>query len=151
MPETAPLEKKITEDLTAAMKRRDEAAVSVLRLLKSALKYREVELKRPLQDSDVVEVLAKQAKQRRESIEALEKASRAEAAAREKAELALVESYLPRQLSEEEIAAAVEDAVARTGASGSRDIGKVMSDLTPKLKGRADMGKVSSLVRKRLS
>lgn len=146
----SPLFDKINADLITAMKAKDEAATSALRMLKSAIKYKEVDLKREPKDEEVVEVLSKQAKQRKESIEGFEKGNRADMAAKEKAELALIEKYLPAALSDEELAKLIEEAVKATGAAGPKDMGKVMGALTPKIKGRADMGKVSSLVKSKL-
>lgn len=146
----SPLFDKINADLVTAMKAKNEAATSALRMLKSALKYKEVDLKRELKDEEVVEVLAKQAKQRKESIEGFEKGGRAEMVAKEKAELSLIEQYLPASLGDEELAKLIEEAIRATGAAGPKDMGKVMGVLTPKIKGRADMGKVSGLVKSKL-
>ncbi len=146
----SPLFDKINADMIAAMKSKDEAATSALRMLKSALKYKEVDLKREIKDEEVVEVLSKQAKQRKESIEGFEKGGRADMAAKEKAELSLIEKYLPAGLGDEELAQLVEEAVKSTGAAGPKDMGKVMGVLTPKVKGRADMSKVSALVKSKL-
>jgi len=146
----SPLFDKINADLITAMKSKDEAATSALRMLKSAIKYKEVDLKREIKDEEVVDVLSKQAKQRKESIEGFEKGGRADMAAKEKAELALIEKYLPASLSDEELVQLVEEAIKSTGAAGPKDMGKVMGALTPKIKGRADMGKVSSLVKGKL-
>jgi uncharacterized protein YqeY len=146
----SPLFDKINADMVTAMKARDEAAVSALRMLKSAIKYKEVDLRREVKDEDVVEVLSKQAKQRKESIEGFEKGGRAESAAKEKAELALIEKYLPAALTDEELAKLVQEAVQSTGAAGPKDMGKVMGALNPKVKGKADMSKVSALVKAKL-
>lgn len=146
----SPLFDKINADMIAAMKAKDEAATSALRMLKSAIKYKEVDLKREPKDEDVIDVLSKQAKQHKESIEGFEKGGRAEMAAKEKAELALIEKYLPVGLNDEELAKLIEEAIKSTGAAGPKDMGKVMGALTPKIKGRADMGKVSSLVKGKL-
>ena len=146
----SPLFDRINADLVTAMKAKDEAAVSALRMLKSALKYREVDLKRELKDEDVVEVLTRQAKQRKESIEGFEKGGRAESAAGERAELALIGKYLPAQMTEEEIEGLVAETVQAVGASSPRDMGKVMGALNPKVKGRADMAVVSRLVKAKL-
>ena len=146
----SPLFDKINADLITAMKAKDEAALSALRMLKSAIKYKEVDLKREPTDEDVIEVLSKQAKQRKESIEGFEKGGRAESAASEKAELALIEKYLPAGLSDDELAKLLTEAVAATGAAGPKDMGKVMGWLTPKVKGRADMGKLSAAVKAKL-
>jgi uncharacterized protein YqeY len=146
----SPLFDKINADLITAMKAKDEASTSALRMLKSAIKYKEVDLKREPKDEEVVEVLSKQAKQRKESIEGFEKGGRADMAAKEKAELALIEKYLPAALSDEELGKLVEEAIKSSGAAGPKDMGKVMGVLTPKIKGRADMGKVSGLVKSKL-
>jgi len=147
---SSPIFDKINADIITAMKAKDEAALSALRMLKSAIKYKEVDLKREVKDEDVIDVLSKQAKQRRESIEGFEKGGRAESAAKEKAELALIEKFLPAALSDAELFALIEEAVKSTGAAGPKDMGKVMGVLTPKIKGKADMGKVSSLVKGKL-
>lgn len=146
----SPLFDKINADMISAMKAKNEAATSALRMLKSAIKYKEVDLKREIKDEEVVEVLSKQAKQRKESIDGFEKGNRAEMAAKEKAELALIEGYLPASLGDEELTNLIEEAVKSTGAAGPKDMGKVMGALTPKIKGRADMGKVSGLVKAKL-
>lgn len=141
---------KINADIIAAMKARNEADTSALRMLKSALKYKEVDLRRELKDEEVLEVLSKQAKQRKESIEGFEKGGRADLVAKEKAELALIEKYLPAALGEEELAKLIVETIQATGAAGPKDMGKVMGALTPKIRGRADMAKVSSLVKSKL-
>jgi uncharacterized protein YqeY len=146
----SPLFDKINADIITAMKAKDEASTSALRMLKSAIKYKEVDLKREVKDEDVIEVLSKQAKQRKESIEGFEKGGRAEMAAKEKVELALIERYLPASLSDDELGKLIEEAIKAAGASGPKDMGKVMGVLTPKIKGRADMGKVSGLVKSKL-
>jgi uncharacterized protein YqeY len=146
----SPLFDKINADIITAMKAKDEASLSALRMLKSAIKYKEVDLKREITDAEVIDVLAKQAKQRKESIEGFEKGGRAESAASEKIELALIEKFLPASLSDAELTALVEEAIKSSGAAGPKDMGKVMGVLNPKIKGRADMGKVSSLVKTKL-
>ena len=146
----SPLLDKINAELITAMKAKNEAVVSALRMLKSAIKYKEVDLRREVTDEDVLEVLSKQAKQRKESIEGFEKGGRAESAAKEKAELALIERFLPAALTDEELAKLVAEAVQATGAASPKDMGKVMGWLNPKVKGKADMGKVSGLVKAKL-
>lgn len=146
----SPLFDKINADIITAMKAKDEASLSALRMLKSAIKYKEVDLKREVKDEDVIEVLSKQAKQRRESIEGFEKGGRAESAAKEKIELALIEKFLPAALTDAELSALIEEAIKSSGAAGPKDMGKVMGVLTPKIKGKADMGKVSGLVKSKL-
>jgi uncharacterized protein YqeY len=146
----SPLFDKINADLIVAMKAKNENVVSALRMLKSAIKYKEVDLKREVTDEDVIEVLSKQAKQRKESIEGFEKGGRAESAAKEKAELALIETFLPAALTDEELYKLVVEAVQATGAAGPKDMGKVMGWLNSKIKGKADMGKVSAQVKSKL-
>jgi uncharacterized protein len=146
----SPLFDKINADIITAMKAKDEASTSALRMLKSAIKYKEVDLKREVKDEDVVEVLSKQAKQRKESIEGFEKGNRPDMAAKEKVELVLIEKYLPASLSEDELAQLIGEAIKSSGAAGPKDMGKVMGILTPKIKGRADMSKVSALVKSKL-
>jgi len=146
----SPLFDKINADLIVAMKAKNENVVSALRMLKSAIKYKEVDLKREVTDEDVIEVLSKQAKQRKESIEGFEKGGRAESAAKEKAELALIETFLPAALTDEELSKLVAEAVQATGAAGPKDMGKVMGWLNSKIKGKADMGKVSAQVKSKL-
>jgi len=146
----SPLFDKINADIIIAMKAKDEASLSALRMLKSAIKYKEVDLKREVKDEDVIEVLSKQAKQRRESIEGFEKGGRAESAASERAELALIEKFLPAALSDAELTQLIEEAVKSSGAAGPKEMGKVMAVLNPKIKGKADMAKVSSLVKAKL-
>ncbi|HVZ80771.1 MAG TPA: GatB/YqeY domain-containing protein [bacterium] len=146
----SPLFDKINADLITAMKAKDEASTSALRMLKSALKYKEVDLKRELKDEDVIDVLSKQAKQRKESIEGFEKGGRSDMADKEKAELALIEKFLPAGLSDDELAKLIAEAIQSSGAAGPKDMGKVMGVLTPKIKGRADMGKVSGMVKAKL-
>ena len=122
-----------------------------LRLLLAALKQREVDERKELADADVLNVVEKQVKQRRESITQFEKGGRADLAEQEKFELALLQAYLPQALSDAEIAAAVVEAVAATGARAPSDMGKVMGALKGQLAGRADMGKVSALVKAKLA
>jgi uncharacterized protein YqeY len=137
--------------MKAAMRARDAARLSAIRLLLAALKQREVDERIELSDADVVSVIEKMIKQRRESIAQFEQAARKDLADAEKFELEVLSAYLPRQMSEAEIGQAVAAAVAEAGASGMKDMGKVMSVLKPRLAGRADMGQVSSLVKSRLS
>lgn len=141
----------IEKDFLAAYKAKDQLKVSVLRMLKAALKNRQVELLRELSDEDVLAVIARQVKQRQESVEQFTSAGRADLAGREAAEQAVLESYLPARLGEAELAALVAEAVAETGATGMKDMGRVMQLLLAKVAGRADGKLVSQLVRARLS
>ena len=133
------------------MRARDSARLSAVRLLLAALKQKEVDERVELSDPDVVAIIEKMIKQRRESIAQFEKAARTDLAAIEKFEVKVLSAYLPSQLSDAEVAQAVSAAIAETGAAGVKDMGKVMASLKPRLAGRADMGKVSGLVKAGLS
>ena len=145
------LKARINDDLKAAMRAGEARRRDALRLLLAALKQREVDERKELADADVLNVVEKQVKQRRESITQFEKGGRADLAEQEKFELALLQAYLPQALSDAEIAAAVVEAVAATGARAPSDMGKVMGALKGQLAGRADMGKVSALVKAKLA
>jgi len=137
--------------MKAAMRAKDSARLSAVRLLLAALKQKEVDERKELSDADVVSVVEKMIKQRRESIAQFEQAGRKDLVDAEKFELQVLSGYLPQQMSEAEISQAVEAAMSEAKPAGIKDMGKVMALLKPRLAGRADMGKVSSLVRSRLS
>ena len=145
-----PLKDKITDDMKAAMRAKDSARLSTVRLLLAAMKQKEVDERVELGDADVLSIIEKMIKQRRESIAQFEKAGRTELAEAEKAEIAILSGYLPQQLSEEEVVQAVATAIAESGAVGVKDMGKVMALLKPRLAGRTDMGKLSGLVKSKL-
>jgi len=145
------LKSRIQDDVKAAMKAKDKARLATLRLISAAIKQREVDERTELDDDQVLVVLEKMIKQRRDSISQYEKAGRQELAEQEKSEIAVIETYMPEGLSDEEIAAMVAAAVTESGAESVRDMGKVMGLLKPKMQGRADMGKVSALVKQKLS
>jgi uncharacterized protein YqeY len=137
--------------MKAAMRAKDSARLSAIRLLLSGIKQREVDERKELTDADVTSVIEKMIKQRRESIAQYEKAARKDLADAEKFELDVLSGYLPQQMVDAEIQQEIQKAVAESGASGIKDMGKVMALLKPRLAGRADMGKVSNLVKSRLS
>ena len=143
------LETRLHDDLTTAIRARDEVSSATLRMALTAVKNEAVSgtEARELSDADVVVVLGREAKKRRESATAYDDAQRPELAARERAELAVLEGYLPAQLSDEELAALVAAAVAETGADSPRQMGNVMKVLTPRVAGRADGGRVAAVVR----
>ena len=145
------LREQLNEDIKTAMKAREQDRLATLRLMLSAVKQREVDERITLDDTGVIGVVEKMIKQRRESIAQFEKAARQELADREKAEIAVLEAYLPKQLSQAEVEAIVAEAIASTGAASAADMGKVMGVVKPKLAGRADMGKVSGLVKAKLT
>ena len=137
--------------MKAAMRAREPARLSAIRLILAAIKQKEVDERLEVTDPDVVSILEKMIKQRRESIAQFESAGRADLADAEKFELGILSAYLPQQASASEVEQEVARAVAESGASGIKDMGKVMALLKPRLSGRADMGKVSALVKTKLS
>jgi len=137
--------------MKAAMRARDAARLSAIRLLLASLKQKVVDERVELSDADVVAIIERMLKQRRESIVQFEKAARNDLADVEKFEVGVLTAYLPQQLSDAEIQKEINSIISAPGASGIKDMGKVMAALKPRLAGRADMGKVSGLVKVRLS
>jgi uncharacterized protein YqeY len=137
--------------MKSAMKAREAERLAALRLLLAALKQREVDERVTLDDAGVVAVVEKMIKQRKDSIAQYEKAQRKDLADKERYEISVLEGYLPKQMSQQEVEAAVAEALAQSGAKSPADMGKVMGVLKPRLAGRADMGKVSALVKSKLS
>ena len=133
------------------MRAKESARLSTIRLLLAAIKQREVDERIELDDTAVLGVIEKMIKQRRESIAQFEKASRNDLADAEKAEVQVLSAYLPAQMSDAEIQKEIDSVISATGASGAKDMGKVMGILKPKLAGKADMGRVSALVRTKLA
>jgi uncharacterized protein YqeY len=146
-----PLRDQLTEDMKSAMKARESERLAALRLFLSAVKQREVDERVTLDDAGVVSVVEKMIKQRKDSIAQYEKAQRQDLADKEKYEISVLEGYLPKQMSAQEIEAAVAEALAQSGAKSPADMGKVKGILKPKLAGRADMGKVSAMVKSKLA
>lgn len=144
------LVEQIKQDLIAAQKSKDELRISVLRYILSRFTYAQIEKQRELTDEDIIEEIAKEAKRHRESIEAFEKGGRAELAQKEQAELDILQSYLPEQLSEDELIKLVDQAISQTGASTKQDMGKVIGMVMGQVKGRAEGGVVSRLVAQKL-
>ena len=137
--------------MKTAMRARDSARLSAVRLILAAIKQREVDERKELGDAEVTSVIEKMIKQRRESIAQYEQASRKDLADVEKFELQLLSGYLPQQMTDAEISQAVEMAISEAKPAGIKDMGKVMAVLKPRLAGKADMGKVSTLVKSKLS
>ena len=145
------ISEQIQKDMTAAMKARDERRLSTLRLVKSALKNREVEKRGPLDDKEALAVLSTMIKQRKDSIEQFTKGNRPELAQKEAAEIALIETYMPKAVSEEEIQATVRATIAEMGSPTMKDMGTVMKNVMPKFAGaRVDGKVVSETVKKEL-
>jgi len=145
------LKNKITEDMKAAMRAKETSRLGTIRLLLAAMKQKEVDERVELGDADVLSIIEKMLKQRRESIAQFEKAGRQDLADIEKAEIAVLSAYLPQQMSEPEVAAAIDAAIQESAAAGPKDMGKVMGLLKSRLAGRTDMGKLSGLVKAKLS
>jgi len=145
------LKARITEDMKDAMRARDAARLSTIRLLQAAIKQREVDERIELTDADVLAILDKMVKQRKDSIAAYEAGRRPDLAAVEQAEIAVLQTYLPQPLTAAEIDALIAEAIAATGATGLPGMGKVMALLKPKLAGRADLAAASAQVRARLA
>ena len=133
------------------MREKDELRLSVVRMLKSAIKYREIELMKPLDDAGIQGVIASEVKRRRDAVEQYRAGNRPELAEKEEAEIVILQGYLPQQLTADELRAKVDAAIAASGAQGPKDMGKVMKALMPEVQGRAEGGAVSDLVKARLS
>ena len=145
------LKTRITDDVKSAMKAKEKDRLAALRLITAAIKQREVDERIELDDTQVLAVLDKMVKQRKDSIDQYQKAGRDELAAKEQAEIDIIQEFMPAQLSDDEISALIDEAIAATGAAEMKDMGKVMGVLKPKLQGRADMGAVSSKIKTKLS
>ena len=145
------LKQRLTDDMKAAMKGGDKGSLGVIRLVNAAIKQKEVDERVELDDAAVLAVLDKMVKQRKDSVTQYEAAAREDLAAIERAEIVVIERYLPAKLDEAAILAAIDSAIATTGAAGPADMGKLMGVLKPQLAGQADMGQVSALVKARLA
>lgn len=144
------LKERITEDMRSAMRAKDAERLGAIRLLLAAIKQKEVDERVTVDDVAVVGIVEKLIKQRNDSIEQFEKAGRTDLAGKEKDERELLRSYLPQQMSDAELSAAIDAALAESGATGPQAMGKTMALLKPRIAGRADMGKASALVKQRL-
>jgi hypothetical protein len=144
------LKERITEDMKAAMRAKDAARLGAIRFLQAAIKQKEVDERVEADDAAVLAIVDKLIKQRRDSITQFEAAGRRDLVDKEQAELALLQGYLPQQLTDAELEAAVDAALAESGATGAAAMGKVMAVLKPRIAGRADIGKASALVKKKL-
>ena len=150
------LRDQMTHELKAAMRAKDAERLATLRLINAAIKDREIAARsdanvQELDDADLITVLTRMVKQRRDSARAYEEAARLDLAEKELAEIAVIESFLPRQLSEDEMKAAIDDVIARLGATSVRDIGKVMGALKAEYAGQMDFGKAGALIKTRLA
>jgi hypothetical protein len=141
-----PLLDKITTDLKTAMRAKEELRLLVLRTMLSSINYAEIAKQKKLDDAGIIEVVSKEIKQRRESIEAYDKGNRPDLSTKEKAEMAILQEYMPAQMSRDEITAIVDKVIAEVGPKGPGDKGKVMQKLMPQVKGKADGNEVNSIV-----
>ncbi len=145
------LKERLDQDLKTAMREKAQLRLDTIRMLKSAIKYREIELMKPLDDAGIQGVIASEVKRRRDAIEQYKAGNRQDLADKEDAEIAILQAYLPQQLTADELRAKVEAAVQAVGAQGMKDMGKVMKALLPEVQGRAEGATVSELVKARLS
>ena len=145
------LKAKLTDDMKTAMKGGEKDRLATIRLINAAIKQREVDERIVLDDAQVLAVLEKMLKQRRDSLGQFQAAGRADLADKESFEITVIQGYLPAQLTAEEVDAAIAAAIAEAGATGPKDMGKVMGLVRPKVAGRTDMGKLSELVKARLA
>ncbi len=149
--EASPLKVKIQDSVKDAMRAKDKDRLNTLRQITAAIKQLEVDNRQDLSDDDIIVVLTKMTKQRKDSLSQFEQAGREDLAVIERAELAIIEEFLPTPLTESELNAAIAAAIAESGANSIKDMGAVMNVLRPKVQGRADMGAVSSQVKAALS
>jgi len=147
----AALKDRITEEMKNAMRAGDKERLATIRLILSAIKQREVDERIQLDDTQVLAVVEKMVKQRKEAISQFEAGGRADLVAKEQAEITVLQTYLPAQMSEAELDALITEAVASTGAASIKDMGKVMAAVKAKAQGRADMGAVSARIKQKLS
>ncbi|SJZ48874.1 hypothetical protein SAMN02745116_00504 [Pilibacter termitis] len=145
------VKEKLTEDMKLAMKAKEKERLQVIRMLRAAFQNEEIKLGHELNDEEELTILSREMKQRRDSLEEFTKANREDLIEKVTVEIAVVEEYLPKQLSDEEVANIVDEAIQQTGATSKADFGKVMALVMPKVKGVADGGKVNMLVKEKLS
>ncbi len=151
MEQEANLKQRLTDDIKQAMKDGDTVKRSVLRLLMSSVKNAEITKQAELDDSDILGIIAKEVRQHQESIESFKQGNRQDLVAKEEAEMAILQGYLPQQMTREEIVEAARQVIGEVGAQGPGDKGKVMKDLMPKLKGKADGKEINNIVTELLS
>ncbi len=147
------LREQLDADMKTALREKDQVKLSTVRMIKSAMKYKETEAgaSGPLDDAGILQVVTSEIKKRRDSVSEYEKAGRQDLADKEKAEIAVLQGYLPEQLTAAELEKAVDDAIAEAGAAGPKDMGKVMKVLTPRIQGRADGKVAADLVKQKLA
>ncbi len=144
------LSERLNEDMKQAMRSKDKFKLSTIRMIRATIKNQEIDLKRTLDDAEVLDILSREIKQRKDALQEFEKAGRDDLAETVKAEIEIVAEYLPAQLGEEEVKTIVQQTIQETGASSKADMGKVMAALMPKVKGRADGKLVNQVVQQYL-
>ena len=145
------MRERILNDLKTAMKNQDKDTLKVIRMVKGSMQLQEINLKRELNDDEVIGVISKEIKTRRDSIKEFERGNRQDLVDETNKEIEILEAYLPEQLSDEEISKIIDDVFGKVSTTGMQDMGKIMGMVTPLVKGKADMGAVSSKVREKLS
>ncbi len=144
------MREKILQDLKQAMKEQNKELLSVIRMVKGAIQMEELKVKHPLTDEEVITIISREIKTRKESISEFEKGNRTDLIEKTQSEIKILETYMPEQLSEEEVNKIIEEVFVSVNPSSTSDMGKIMASLTPKLKGKADMSMVSKKVREKL-
>jgi len=142
---------KLTNDMISAMKAKDKEKLSVIRMVKAAIQLEEINKKKKLEDDDVIAIISKQIKMRKESIEEFKKANRSDLIDQTQSEIDILVTYLPTQLSEEELSKIVSEVITKVDAKVASDMGKIMKELLPLIKGKADMGQVNNMIKEKLS
>ncbi len=145
------LSEKINSDMVSCMKNKDSFSLGVIRMVKGAIQLEKINLKRELNDDEVVAVIAKQIKMRNDSIAEFTKANREDLVDQYKKEIEILNKYMPEQLSLDEVNEIIDEAFAKINPTGGKDMGLIMKEVSPKLKGRADMGKVNAIIKERLN
>lgn len=145
------LNDRIMNDLKDAMKNKDSFKLSVIRMVKGAIQLEKINKKRDLNDEEVIDVISKQIKLRKDSINEFEKAGRNDLADTTKKEVEVLNEYMPEQLSSEEVNKIIDEAFAKVNPTSQKDMGLIMKEVTPKVKGKADMGEVSRIIKEKLS
>lgn len=145
------LSEKINSDMITYMKNKDSFSLGVIRMVKGAIQLEKINLKRDLNDDEVIAVISKQIKMRNDSIAEFTKANRSDLVEQYKKEVELLTTYMPEQLSEEEINKIIDEAFVKINPGSSKDMGLIMKEVSPKLKGRADMGKVNAIIKEKLN
>jgi uncharacterized protein YqeY len=142
---------KINKDMISAMKSKDKETLSVIRMIKASIQLDEINKKRQLEDDEIISIITKQVKMRKESIEEFKKANRTDLIEQTESEIEILNKYLPEQLSDDELTAIIESVIEKVDAKTTNDIGKIMKEIIPLTKGKADMAKVNLIIKQQLN